>query len=418
MERRINFSGLMIFLLSFLGISNAFAANRTINLAVGYKTVNFAGKCEKAIAVNNQIPAPTLHFKEGDHVTINVCNHLDKGTTIHWHGVFVPWQMDGVEGVSQKAIPPGSVFHYQFTLYQSGTYWYHAHAGLQEQQGLYGAFLVEPPQPPHYKYTKDYVIVLSDWSNTNPDKIFANLKKSGTYYSPGFRLQASLKRFMYDYRQAKTPEERQQVVDDYKMMQQMRMGIYDISDIAYDAFLLNGYPTSHPWTARVKVGDVVRLRFIGASGSTNFRVKVAGTTMQMVHVQGNDVQPYRVDNFFITPGETYDVLVKIQKNAPYIIYAESDDTLGRAVGALMTQPCQTVDYNQVTPFPEPLPVTREMMSNMMLGMEGHSAHSMAMNKTMHMDSHSSHAEMMHHSAASSAMSNHVKMDDSMKMITP
>lgn len=133
-------------LFSFLGISNVLAADQIVNLTVAYKTVHYApGRNRQAIAVNNQIPAPTLHFKEGDHITINVYNHLDKGTSIHWHGIIVPWQMDGVEGITQKAIPPGGVVHYRFTLYQAGTYWYHAHADVQEQEGLYGAFIIDPP---------------------------------------------------------------------------------------------------------------------------------------------------------------------------------------------------------------------------------------------------------------------------------
>lgn len=357
----------LFILLHLFFITNGFAAERIVNLHVAYKTVNFAGRSMKAIAVNNQIPAPTLHFKEGDHVTINVYNHLDKETAIHWHGLLVPWQMDGVEGITQKGIQPGDVFHYQFTLHQAGTYWYHAHAGLQEQQGLYGAFLIDPPQKPQYRYTKDYVIVLSDWSNTYPDQIMANLKKEGDYYSPRFPLQPSLSKFIYDYQKA-SREERKYLIDDYKMMQQMRMSIYDISDVAYDAFLLNGQSNSNPWTASVKMGDVVRLRFIGAGGSTIFNVKIPGTSMQVVHVQGNDVKPYTINDFKIAPGETFDVLVRIQKNDPYIIYAESIDTVGAAYGALVTAPCQLVNYQQVTPFPEPKPVTREMMSLMMEGM--------------------------------------------------
>lgn len=155
-------------------------AKRTVNLVVAYKTVNFAGKLRRAIAVNGQIPAPTLHFKEGDDVTIHVYNHLDEGTSIHWHGLLVPWQMDGVDGVSQKPIPPGGVFHYRFKLYQRGTYWYHAHAKVQEQEGLYGTFIIDPPNPPSYHYTKDYVVVLSDWSNTPAEQVLANLKKTAT----------------------------------------------------------------------------------------------------------------------------------------------------------------------------------------------------------------------------------------------
>lgn len=353
-------------LILFLNIffTNVFAAERIVDLTISYKTVNFAGKVRKAIAVNNQIPAPTLHFKEGDHVTINVYNKLNEETAVHWHGLLVPWQMDGVLGVSQHGIPPGGVFHYQYTLHQAGTYWYHAHAGLQEQLGFYGAFVIDPPQKPHYKYTKDYVVVLSDWSNTDPDQILANLKKEGDYYSPRFPLQPSLAKFVHDYKKA-SGAERQKLVDDYKMMQQMRMGIYDISDVAYDAFLLNGQSKSQPWTAPVKIGDVVRLRFIGAGGSTIFHVKIPNTTMQMVHVQGNDVAPYVINDFTIAPGETYDVLVKIQKNDPYIIYAESIDTVGAAYGALVTSSQQLVNYKQVNPFPEPLPVTRGMMATMM-----------------------------------------------------
>lgn len=369
----------IIFLSIF--ISNSLAAEKTVNLVVEYKNVNFTGKTVKAIAVNNQIPAPTLHFREGDQVTINVYNHLNKETAIHWHGVLVPWQMDGVLGVSQHGIKSGKAFQYRFKLMQSGTYWYHAHAGLQEQQGLYGAFIIDPLKDPSYKIDKDYTIILSDWSNANPEQILANLKKDGDYYSPRFPLQPTLVKFIRDYHIG-NPVERQYLVADYKMMQQMRMSLYDINDIAYDAFLLNGQPKVNPWTAPVKVGDVVRLRFIGAGTETIFHVKIPGSTMQMVHIEGNNVKPYQVADFTIAPGETYDVLVKIDRDAPYIIYAESLDTVGAAYGALTTQPQQFINYSAVRPFPEPLPVTREMMANMMQSMSNDhdsSMHSMSMN---------------------------------------
>lgn len=351
-------------ILNFSFLSKVNAENRVVNLVVDTKMVSFAGKAKTALAINHQIPAPTLHFKKGDHVTINVYNHLNQETSIHWHGLILPWQMDGVMSITQHGIPPGGVFHYQFTLMQAGTFWYHAHAGLQEQQGLYGAFIIDPPEKPLYHYNKDHVVVLSDWSNTNPEQILANLKKEGDYYSPRFPLQPSLLKFFYDYRKASSSE-RASLIDDYKMMQQMRMGLYDFSDVAYDAFLLNGQPTLSPWTAPVKMGDVVRLRFIGAGGSTIFNVKIPGTKMQMIHVQGNDVRPYYVDDFSIAPGETVDVLVKIQNNDPSIIYAESIDTLGAAYGALITSPNQSVNFKQVGPFPEPVPVTRTMMAMMM-----------------------------------------------------
>ena len=389
MKKLIFLNSIILALSSLFFLQPASAANRTVNLIVKYKSVNFAGKVRKAITVNGMVPAPTLHFKKGDKVTINVYNHLDKETAIHWHGLILPWQMDGVMGVTQQGIPPGGVFHYQFTLEQAGTYWYHAHAGLQEQQGLYGAFLIDPEKKPGYQYTKDQVIVLSDWSNTAPEQILANLKKEGDYYAPEFPLQPSLVKFIHDYRKADL-KERQRIVDDYKMMQQMRMSIYDISDVAYDAYLLNGRPNSQAWTSLVKPGDIVRLRFIGAGGSTIFNVKIPGTSMQMVHVQGNDVRPYTIKAFKIAPGETYDVLVKIQQDHPYIIYAESIDTRGAAYGALITKPDQKVNYQDVTPFPEPLPVMRDMMSLMMTPPDQHSAdqkmdHGMKMDHSMEMD---------------------------------
>lgn len=366
-----------IFIFALFFVSSAFSASHIVNLVVEYKTTNFTGKARRAIVVNQKIPAPTLHFKQGDHVTINVFNKLDKDTAIHFHGIILPWQEDGVEGVSQKSIPPGGVFRHQFTLHQSGTYWYHAHAGLQEQQGLYGAIIIDPSTPPKYHYTKDYVVVLSDWSDTKPEKILANIKKEGAYYSPRFPIQSSLLRFISEYRNSNKIEQKK-LIDDYKMMQQMRMGIYDISDVAYDAFLLNGRPNTRPWTAKVKQGDVVRLRFIGAGSNTIFHVKVSDAELKMVHVQGNDVKPYIIKDFTIAPGETYDVLVSIQKSDPYIIYAESLDTVGAAYGALLTSPNQMVDVKQIKPFSEPLPVTREMMSMMMGSMSHSHSHSMKM----------------------------------------
>lgn len=403
-------------LLIILFLSNVYAAERTIDLNIGYKTVDFARTFTQALAVNNQIPGPTLHFKDGDDVTINVHNHLQEGTTIHWHGVLVPWNMDGVEGVTQEAIPPGGVFSYKFKLKQSGTYWYHAHTGFQEQQGIYGGFLIDPLEPISYDYTKDYVIVLSDWSHTDPDQIFANLKKEGDYYTPDFPLQPSLSRFIDDYNEA-SPEKRKKLIDDYMMMQDMRMSIYDISDVAYDAFLLNGNTKANPWTAPVKIGDTVRLRFIGAGGSTIFRVKIPGTSMKVVHIQGHDVDPYFVENFTIAPGETTDVLVKIEKNNPYVIYAESSDSLGAAYGALITHPHQKVDYQSVMPFPTPQPV---MMGHNMMN-HGSSEMNMDMSSPDHqMTTSPEHASMnmTTHDSSNSSMGSMEMSSTSYKVSSP
>jgi FtsP/CotA-like multicopper oxidase with cupredoxin domain len=311
--KAIKFTSVFLFLFILGWSSTVFAANQEVNLVVAYKTVNFTGKTVQAISVNNQIPGPTLHFKEGDHVVINVYNHLEIGTTIHWHGLLVPWQMDGVEGISQHAIPPGGVFHYEFTLKQSGTYWYHAHAGFQEAQGLYGGIIIDPKASSPFHYNKDYMVVLSDWNNTNPNQVYANLKKEGDYYSTEFSKQASLGDLIQNY----TPE----LLDNYKMMQHMRMSIYDYTDVKQDAYLLNGKTIDAPWLGKVKVGDVVRLRFIGAAASTIFNVSIPNTSMQIINVDGNNIKLYSVDSFTVAPGETYDVLIKIKK-VPLFIHTE------------------------------------------------------------------------------------------------
>ena len=393
------FVQLPMILFLMLSLAPVFAANKTVNLIIDYKTVNFTGKKIEALAINNQIPGPTLHFKEGDDVTINVHNHLDQGTSLHWHGLIVPWKMDGVPGVTQKPIPPGGAFHYHFKLKQSGTYWYHAHSGLQEQRGLYGAIIIDPKHEKLH-YTKDFVIVLSDWTNSDPDQVFANLKKDGDFYSPKFPIQTSLSQYLDDHKNAKTPEAKAKIKSAYDMMQQMRMSVYDLSDVAYDSFLLNGRPTSNPWTNRVKVGDTVRLRFIGAGASTLFQVKIADTTMQMVHVQGQDAQPYSVKSFTIAPGETYDILVKIKKNKPYIIYAAPSDQTGFAVGALITKQGQQVNYQAVKPFskPEPVMMMGHGMSQHEMSQHEMSQHEMSMmksavkSKSMPMMQHHAHAD--------------------------
>ncbi|EDP46668.1 multicopper oxidase domain-containing protein [Rickettsiella grylli] len=343
------------FFLALLFAHQAEAKVQSINLVVAYKQVNFTGKSVQAIAVNNQIPGPILHLKEGQPVLINVYNRLNKGTTVHWHGLIVPWQMDGVSGVSQKPIPPGGVFHYRFTPYQSGTYWYHAHDGFQEQQGLYGGIIIDPKTPFRYHSNKDFVVVLSDWSNTPPTGIYNNLKKIDGYYDSRFPLQPSLLKFLHDYRHA-TPLKRQGLLQSYKMMQMSRMNIYDFSDIAYDAYLLNGRVWQRPWTRHVSVGDKVRLRFINAGASTNYNVKLDHGMMELVQVDGNNIKPYFIKHFKIEPGETYDVLVSIKHPGATVIYAESMDTLGRAMGVLTTTPNTPVNIQNIKPFPEPPPI--------------------------------------------------------------
>lgn len=381
------------FLLITIGLGTsapAIAENRTVDLEVDYKTVNFTGKSAQALAINNQIPGPTLHFKEGDQVTINVKNHLDVGTSLHWHGLIVPWEMDGVSEVSQKPIPPGGIFHYQFTVKQAGSYWYHAHNGLQEQQGAYGGIIIDPIKP-SIKSDKDFTVILSDWNNADPETVYANLKREGDYYSKAMPLQPSLVRFWKDYSAAPTPQAKADLRTAYQGMQKMRMSIYDISDIKYDAFLLNGHPASEPWTTQVQMGDTVRLRFVGAGASTYFNVKIPNHALTIVQVDGQDIKPYTKDSLMIAPGETYDVLITITKDSPTIIYTQSTDKSGVALGALLTHINQVVDYSAVVPFADPAPVT--MMSHgMMIGMSDEQERERP-KKTMMMD-HDRHIEKL------------------------
>lgn len=401
-----------ISLLTFSVQAGAATENK-INLEINYKTVHFKGKTKRAIAVNNQIPGPTLHLKEGEPVCITVHNCLEEGTTIHWHGVLVPWQMDGVNQVSQKAIPPGESFEYRFTPYQSGTYWYHSHTEAQEQEGLYGALVIEPRKAPDYKYTQDFSIVLSDFTWIKAEQVFLNLKKSGDYYAPRFPLQASLQKFLLEY-ECSNCEDKKELFKEYRSMQESRMSLYDLSDVAYDAYLLEGRTACCPWKALVNVGDVVRLRFVGAMGSTLYRIKIPDERMKVVHIQGNDVEPYSVSDFTLSPGETVDVLVNISQNKPYIIYAESNDTLGKVYGALLTDPSQTVENTVICSFPEPPTVMKEMMNNMHASMQ-HGMHgSLKMNHKMNHKMNSSMLSM-HSMHSMGSMHESSKMDHQMNM---
>lgn len=349
------------FLMLYWIVPSLYAQTKTVDLTVAYKEVNFADKKVTAIAVNGQIPGPTLHFEEGDDVVIRVHNHLKVGTAVHWHGLLVPWRMDGVEHVSQEPIPPQGEFTYHFKIKQSGTYWYHAHADLQEQQGLYGALIIDPKIPSPYHYNKDFPIVLSDWSNENPDIIYKHLKQNGDFYSTSAPLQPTGQQLFKDLF-GKTKAEKAEVWKAYWDMEITRMNIYDLSDVQYDAFLFNGKTQQQPWQQFVKVGDTVCLRLIGAGASTVFKIKIDNEPLEVVEVQGNDVKPFEVKEITLAPGQTIDVLLKIKEKKPYTIYAESLDTSGYAVGILNPTATKITQVPAVTPFPPPPPMNMAGMN--------------------------------------------------------
>jgi len=303
------------------------------DLTIGYQKVNFTGEERLATAVNNSVPAPVLRWREGEHVTLNVKNTLPVDSSIHWHGMILPPGMDGVPGISFPGIKPGETFEYSFHVQQNGTYWYHSHSGFQEQTGLYGAIIIDPKDPDPIQYDRDYVVMLSDWSDEDPDHIYRKLKKLSHYYNFQERTVSDLYREVSEKGFAQTWSERQ-------MWNQMRMSDRDISDVTgYTyTFLMNGVTPADGWVGLFRKGEKVRLRFINAAAMTFFDVRIPGLKMTVVAADGQYVQPVSVDEFRIGVAETYDVIVEPEKEMPYTIFAQSIDRTGYARGTLTHDP--------------------------------------------------------------------------------
>ena len=330
-------------------------------LTIESTPVNFTGTPIMATTVNGLLAGPTLHFKEGDEVTIHVTNHLHEDTSIHWHGLILPPEMDGVPGISFKGIQPNETFTYKFKIQQSGTYWYHSHSGFQEQTGVYGAIVIEPKEPDPYTYERDYVITLSDWSDEKPTNIYRKLKLMGDYYN--FK-QRTVGDFVSEVKEKGFLN----AFNARKMWNNMAMTDRDLSDVTgYTyTYLMNGRnPTMH-YKALFEKGEKVRLRFVNASAMTFFDVQIPGLKMTVVAADGNNVQPVLIDEFRIGVAETYDVIVEPQTNQAYSIFAQSLDRSGYAVGSL------TNDAKKIATIPnmDPLPIlTHADMGMNMKGMD-------------------------------------------------
>ena len=330
------------------------------NLTIAETAVNFTGAPRMATTVNGSIPAPILRWREGDTVTLRVTNRLAVPTSIHWHGIILPYQMDGVPGVSFRGIAPGETFVYRFKVQQSGTYWYHSHSGFQEQTGIYGAIIVDPAEGNRIRADRDYVVQLSDWTDEDPLTVFANLKKMSDYYNYN---QPTVGDFLRD-----TADKGLGVaMDKRRMWNRMRMSPTDLADIsAYTyTFLMNGTTPAGNWTGLFKPGERVRLRFIGSGTQSFFDVRIPGLKMTVVQADGVDVEPVTVDEFRIGPGETYDLIVEPKEDRAYTIFAQAMDRTGFARGTLAPRAGMTA------PVPEPdkpewLTMT-DMMGNMPQG---------------------------------------------------
>ncbi|GAB4269694.1 MAG: copper resistance system multicopper oxidase [Methylomicrobium sp.] len=304
----------------------------TYHLTISEQKIDLVGTEQSAILADASLPAPTLHWRQGEIVTLEVENRLHEPTSLHWHGIVLPYEMDGVPGISFAGIAPGETFTYRFPVQQSGTYWYHGHSGLQEQQGLYGALIIDPPEPT-YPVDRDIVILLSDWPEADPYRTLARLKKQSDYYN--FQ-----KRTIWDFFDDIGRLGFIETIADRIAWGDMRMDPTDIADVtgATYHFLINGQPSDTNWTALFKPGEKIRLRFINASAMTHFDVSIPQLKMRVIEADGQAVQAIDVDELPIAVAETYDVIVEPEAGRAYTIFAEAMDRSGYARAILTSDP--------------------------------------------------------------------------------
>ena len=316
------------------------------DLVVDETPVKFAGRRAVATAINGSIPGPLLRWREGDTVTISVTNRLKVPTSIHWHGVRSPADMDGVPGLSFPGIAAGQAFTYVIPVKQRGTYWYHSHSRFQEQTGHYGPLVIEPHDKDPIEYDRDYVIMLSDWTDEDPETILSNLKGQSDYYN---YQQRTVGTFFSDVRKNGLGA----TVSDRLMWGRMNMNPTDILDVsgATYTYLINGNPPPANWTALFSPRERVRLRFINGSSMSIFDVRVPGLSMTVVQTDGNDVEPVAVDEFRISVAETYDVIVQPQDASPFTIFAQSEDRSGYARATLAPRPGMSAPIPPMDPRP-------------------------------------------------------------------
>lgn len=327
------------------------------DLTIAETSVNFTGTPRLATTINGSIPAPTLRLREGDTVTIRVTNKLAEETSVHWHGILLPFQMDGVPGISFKGIAPGETFVYRFKVQQTGTYWYHSHSGMQEQTGMYGAIIIDPASANPNRAGREYVVQLSDWTDEDPMRVLAKLKSQSDYYNFN---QPTAGDFFRDV----SKEGLSAAINDRKMWQQMRMNPTDLADVsAYTyTYLMNGATPAGNWTGLFRPGERVRLRFINSGAMTFFDVRIPGLKMTVVQADGQNVEPVTVDEFRFGPGETCDVIVKSSDDV-YTVFAQSMDRTGYARGTLAARAGMTAAVPALDK-PEPLAM-EDMMGDMM-----------------------------------------------------
>ena len=329
----------------------------TIRLTIDRTPMPIDGKDAHPITVNGSVPGPLIRLKEGRDVRILVTNKLDEDTSIHWHGILLPFQMDGVPGVTFPGIKPGETFEYRYPVRQSGTYWYHSHSGLQEQLGHYGPLVIDPAEPEPYEYDRDYVVMLTDWTFEDPHDVFRHLKVAEGYYN-------YQKRTVQDLLEDIKAKGWEQTMRERAMWGEMRMSPRDLLDVTGSTYtyLINGRSPADNWTGLFNPGEKIRLRVINGSAMSFFDVRIPGLKMTVVQADGQDVEPVPVDEFRIGVAETYDVIVEPSDQQAYTLFAEAMDRSGFAAGTLATEVGLTAE------IPEPRSIPSRGMEAMGMDM--------------------------------------------------
>ena len=373
------------------------------DLTIDSMSVDFTGKRRTAMAINGSIPGPLLRWREGDTVTLRVRNRLPQDTSIHWHGILLPANMDGVPGFSFSGIAPDGMYEYRFKVIQSGTYWYHSHSGFQEQLGVYGPLIIDPKEPEPFSYERDYVVFLSDWTDESPARVLAKLKKQADYYNQGRR---TLGDFINDVADRGWRE----TFSDRWAWAKMNMSPTDLADIsgATYTYLLNGQAPDGNWTGVFQPGERIRLRLINGSAMSYFDFRIPGIKLTVVAADGQNVEPVQVDEVRLAVAETLDVIVEPDGSQDaYTLFAQAMDRSGYARGTLAVREGLSAAVPQPDPRPE---LTMDDM-----GHGDHSAHGQAAAApTQGHDVHAGHGAMDHGQMNHTAMGHGSAPDSGMQ----
>jgi CopA family copper-resistance protein len=340
------------------GDAGATLSGTEFNLEIGALAVNFTGQPGIATTVNGRLPAPLLRWREGDAVTLRVSNRLSAPSSIHWHGIILPADMDGVPGLSFGGIEPGETYVYRFKVNQAGTYWYHSHSRFQEQTGLYGPIVIEPRRGERHRADREHVVLLSEWTDLDPEHIYRTLKRQSNYFNFNRHTVGD---FVNEVRrQGLKP-----TIADRQMWGQMRMDPTDLADVSGHAYtyLFNGNTPAGNWTGLFRRGERVRLRIINGSSMSIFDVRIPGLKLTVVATDGQDVEPVTVDEFRIGTAEVYDVIVEPKDDRAYTIFAQSLDRTGYARGTLAPQ----LGMQAEVPALDPRPLLTMMDMGMSMG---------------------------------------------------